>query len=314
MDNLIIKDNTMRIEDFFRLVGDDELNAGILFTVSRQLEGKSVGNLLKLMSKHNVIKLVSFYNWELNSSGEYRNTFTSKDNSKGKYLKDEKKVKTNKGIVNAGVIFDGANIHINPYYINPHINPFKYLEKEGNIVKYGILTINEIHDFFDKNGLPNIDNMQEYEFKEYIQYLKRNVSSKSKTIFISHSYKDRSIVKKIAIIFLMKGFIPYLDWLDFDLDRNNVTAETGLKIRGYIDESDYFVYIASKSHGYSKWMPWELGVSFGQNKKTYILPADEEIKKGGYMGQEYIKIHDHLIFNSFDFIIYSKEKQMGILI
>lgn len=120
-----------------------------------------------------------------------------------------------------------------------------------------------------------------------------------KTIFLSHSHLDKTIVNKIGLLFSKLNTELYVDWLDKTLpeETNKVTAD---KIKAKIQECNHFLFLATYHGLRSKWCNWELGVadSLKKSKNLAILPI--ESKSGNWKGNEYLQLYPEMKFDTTD--------------
>lgn len=114
-----------------------------------------------------------------------------------------------------------------------------------------------------------------------------------KTIFLSHSHKDKDIVEQAALFLLTQGVYVYVDWKDASMPPNT-SKETADKIKKRIRACEDFVVLASNNALDSKWVPWELG--FADEAKgmsnVFIFPvADND---GSWRGSEYFDLYQKI--------------------
>lgn len=132
---------------------------------------------------------------------------------------------------------------------------------------------------------------------EQIQKIKTDGNKHSKSIFLSHSHLDKTIVNKISLLFSNLQINMYIDWLDKSLpehtDRNTASA-----IKSKIHETNHFLFLATYHGLRSKWCNWELGIadSIKSTKKLAILPI--ETKSGNWSGNEYLHLYPEMKFES----------------
>jgi hypothetical protein len=110
-------------------------------------------------------------------------------------------------------------------------------------------------------------------------------------VFLSHSFKDASLVLGIANELESQGVSVYIDWVvDRQLDRTKVTAKTASLLRKRMSQCDSLTYANSTSSPSSKWMPWELGYFDGARRGPIsIMPIDDDVP--GSQGQEYLGLY-----------------------
>jgi len=132
---------------------------------------------------------------------------------------------------------------------------------------------------------------------EQIQKIQTDGSKHTRSIFLSHSHLDKTIVNKISLLFSSLNIDMYIDWLDKSLpeqtDRN--TAEA---IKSKIYETNHFLFLATYHGLRSKWCNWELGIadSLKNSKKLAILPI--ETKSGNWSGNEYLCLYPEMRFEN----------------
>jgi hypothetical protein len=125
---------------------------------------------------------------------------------------------------------------------------------------------------------------------------KKEIGSKSKSkksIFLSHSHLDKTIVLKIGLLFEKLKAELYIDWMDKSLPEytSDITAK---EIKTRIIETDRFLFLATYHGLRSKWCNWELGIADASNNKMAILPI--ETKSGKWKGNEYLKLYPEMQF------------------
>lgn len=117
----------------------------------------------------------------------------------------------------------------------------------------------------------------------------------TKTIFLSHSHLDKTIVSKIGLLFSKLQTEIYVDWLDKTMPEttNKLTANT---IKSKIQECHHFLFLATYHGLRSKWCNWELGIadSIKSEGKLAILPI--ETKSGNWKGNEYLQLYPEMKF------------------
>lgn len=113
-------------------------------------------------------------------------------------------------------------------------------------------------------------------------------------IFLSHRMLDAKEVYVLAEIIRNFGYSVYIDWeIDPDLNRNEISAKTALKLKKRMNQSRSLIFVTTKNYSDSKWMPWELGFMDGRTSKVSILPVVDDLKEGEeeFIGQEYLGIY-----------------------
>ena len=126
--------------------------------------------------------------------------------------------------------------------------------------------------------------------------IKASAALSAFTIFLSHSYLDKTLILGITDYLEKMGYVVYVDWReDTQLSRDNVTKETAALVRTRIMESDSLFFATTDSAKDSRWMPWELGYMDGKKGKSAILPISRNVTSGDiYKGQEYLGIYPYI--------------------
>ena len=131
-----------------------------------------------------------------------------------------------------------------------------------------------------------------YSFSESA---KRNIKTASsystKTVFLSHSHKDKQLVEGLKNLLGSVGVELYIDWLDSDMPEitNKETAE---KIKSRIKSCNLFMLLATENALSSKWVPWEIGVADGVKASQQILLVPVADDSGRFPGSEYLQIYN----------------------
>jgi hypothetical protein len=123
-----------------------------------------------------------------------------------------------------------------------------------------------------------------------LKTLNASMARASLSIFLSHSYKDRTLAKGIVYRLAELGIEVYVDWNDSDMPRitNRQTAE---KIKSEIQDNNLFMALITRNAMESKWVPWEIGVADRAKgeEKVLIIPVEE--RSGNFAGSEYLQLY-----------------------
>lgn len=118
-------------------------------------------------------------------------------------------------------------------------------------------------------------------------------------IFLSHSFRDKTIVLGVKRILERSGRTVYVDWIDDPLlDRTRVSASTADHLRRRMQACRSLVYAASSAAQDSKWMPWELGYFDGRKGPEAVAVMRLPEAVGRPVGQEYLDLYpqvEHLV-------------------
>lgn len=92
-----------------------------------------------------------------------------------------------------------------------------------------------------------------------------------KTVFLSHSSKDKPFVRTLATDLSSAGFCPWLDEWQIKVGEN-----IPRKISAALQQCDYFIIVLSKNSTASKWVEEEFFAAYNgifNNPSKVILPA-----------------------------------------
>jgi len=114
-----------------------------------------------------------------------------------------------------------------------------------------------------------------------------------KTIFLSHSHLDKTIVDKVIMLFSNLQIEVYIDWMDKEMPEhtNRITAS---QIKTKIDNAHKFLFLATYNALRSKWCSWELGLAHSSkgSEDFAILPI--QTKTGKWAGNEYLLLYPEM--------------------
>lgn len=118
----------------------------------------------------------------------------------------------------------------------------------------------------------------------------------SRSIFLSHSHLDKTIVMKIGLLFEKINAELYIDWMDKSLPEST-NIETATQIKNKIVECHNFLFLATYHGLRSKWCNWELGIADAiKSNRLAILPI--ESKTGNWKGNEYLHLYPEMVFST----------------
>lgn len=125
---------------------------------------------------------------------------------------------------------------------------------------------------------------------------KDDKAKKSKTVFLSHSHLDKTIITKVALLFNLYGVEVYIDWDDATLPEytDRVTAST---IKSKIENSHLFLFLATFRGLQSKWCNWELGIAYAKKDLNNLAILPIETKTGKWVGNEYLQLYPEMKMN-----------------
>ena len=114
-----------------------------------------------------------------------------------------------------------------------------------------------------------------------------------KTIFLSHKHDEDDFVDEARRVFGRYKLKLYIDWLDDNMPKIT-NAETAIKLKKTIQESDKFIFLATEGAIHSSWCNWELGFgdTYKYPKHIALLPVKKDNKN--YSGNEYLRIYPYI--------------------
>ncbi|MEQ9279414.1 MAG: toll/interleukin-1 receptor domain-containing protein [Balneola sp.] len=118
----------------------------------------------------------------------------------------------------------------------------------------------------------------------------------SKTIFLSHSHKDKKLATGLANLLASLNIDLYIDWQDNDLP-GVTNRETAEQIKSKIKTADIVMLLATDNSMKSRWVPWEIGIadsSLGEGR-IVIVPMQES--NDDFYGNEYLQIYRRLEYD-----------------
>ena len=113
-----------------------------------------------------------------------------------------------------------------------------------------------------------------------------------KTAFLCHSHKDEALAKGLQVILRENGCDLYIDWDDTDMPETP-NRDTAVKIQSKIQETDWFLFLATRNSIISRWCPWEIGIadSLKGCNNVIIIPTEDD---DGWYGNEYLQLYRKL--------------------
>jgi len=122
-------------------------------------------------------------------------------------------------------------------------------------------------------------------------------SSKSSSIFLSHSHKDKEAFENFAAILEQLDVNVYIDWLDEDMPYPP-TGRTATRLKQAIKLNKKFILVATNNAIESKWCNWELGLGDAAKyiDNIAIMPIADNTNV--WSGNEYLQIYPYIEKNS----------------
>lgn len=110
------------------------------------------------------------------------------------------------------------------------------------------------------------------------------------TIFISHSHRDKKLVKGFIKWLGSQGIRVYVDWEDDGMPEKT-NARTANRIKRKIGKNSIFMMLATESACNSRWVPWEVGIADEKKERDQILVVPVEDDSGKFHGNEYLQLY-----------------------
>lgn len=124
-------------------------------------------------------------------------------------------------------------------------------------------------------------------------------------VFISHSTKNKDIVKKIKQFLETKHSLSaYIDWEE---DSGTPRDEVSEKVKEAMDISQSLLYVKTSDSDESQWVAWEVGRYDARNadKIGVLLVEDDKLTKDTWLHREFLK--DYYILEKDDLIPFVKD-------
>jgi len=124
-----------------------------------------------------------------------------------------------------------------------------------------------------------------------------NFSSIPKTVFLSHSSKDKEYLPYVVKILVNHGGNPYIDVGDNRLP-NPPSIDTAKVLKEAIVSCKRFVVFVTTNSKDSKWIPWELGIGDGSktNYDIALFPSAEKSYEISWLSQEYLGLYRRIVW------------------
>jgi len=147
------------------------------------------------------------------------------------------------------------------------------------------------------------DKARSFGIYKSAEYITESIRQAQITVFLSHSHKDKELVKGLIELLAEQGIYIYVDWNDSDMPRIT-SGETAKKIKNKIKELDFFFFLATENALNSRWCPWELGVADSLKEWDDILIIPVADPSGQFKGNEYLQIYKHLEYDKVTYEAY----------
>ena len=135
------------------------------------------------------------------------------------------------------------------------------------------------------------------ELKSYSLLEEASRSKTNKTVFLSHSSKDKEYLPAVISILQNHGGKVYVDSQDDRLP-NNPNRETADILRDTVKTCRRFVLFVTTNSNDSKWIPWELGLADGE-KGSYsvaLFPSSVTSYDQRWAEVEYLGLYRRIVW------------------
>jgi len=122
-------------------------------------------------------------------------------------------------------------------------------------------------------------------------------SKVGKTVFLSHSSKDKEQLPAVISILENHGGRVYVDSEDDRLP-NAPNRETADILRGTVKSCSKFVLFVTTNSKDSKWIPWELGMADGEKSTWYValFPTADKSYEQSWSETEYLDLYQRIVW------------------
>ncbi|SPE56882.1 conserved hypothetical protein [Verrucomicrobia bacterium] len=113
------------------------------------------------------------------------------------------------------------------------------------------------------------------------------------TLFLSHSHKDKELIKPAVAFLRSHGVKVYVDWMDEGMP-DTVSGETAKKLKDRIKQQKKFLVLVTENSKDSRWVPWELGYADPTKGMDHIA-AFPVSQNSDFTHNEYLNIYPKVI-------------------
>jgi hypothetical protein len=114
-----------------------------------------------------------------------------------------------------------------------------------------------------------------------------------RSIFLSHSHLDKTIIDKMILLFKNLETPLYIDWMDKEMPAQTDKV-TAIQIKTQIQRSHKFLFLATYNALRSKWCNWELGLVFASKTENDYAVLPIATRSGNWPGNEYLQLYPRL--------------------
>jgi hypothetical protein len=118
-----------------------------------------------------------------------------------------------------------------------------------------------------------------------------------KTVFLSHSSKDKDYLPAVISILENHGGRVYVDNEDDRLP-NTPNRETAEILRGTVRTCRRFVLFVTTNSKDSRWIPWELGLADGEKRQypVALFPTGDNSDDQTWAETEYLGMYQRIVW------------------
>ncbi len=118
-----------------------------------------------------------------------------------------------------------------------------------------------------------------------------------KTVFLSHSSKDKEHLPAVISILENHGGRVYVDSEDDRLP-STPNSETSEILRGIVKSCRRFVLFVTTNSKDSRWIPWELGLADGEKGQwpVALFPTAEKSYEQKWSETEYLGLYQRIVW------------------
>lgn len=129
----------------------------------------------------------------------------------------------------------------------------------------------------------------------------RAKSKEGKTVFLSHSSKDKDYLPPVIVILENHGGKVYIDDGDARLPAKP-SKETAAILRDTIRTLEKFVVFVTPNSKDSRWIPWELGLgdAYKNPRNVALFPASEKTYAQEWAEQEYLGLYRRIVWGKIE--------------
>jgi MTH538 TIR-like domain (DUF1863). len=130
-------------------------------------------------------------------------------------------------------------------------------------------------------------------------------------VFISHSTKDKELVKKIRQLLEEKyNLSAYIDWEE---DAGTKRDDVADKVKAAMDISKSFMFVKTSNSDESQWTAWETGRYDAKNhdKIGVLLVEDDSFREADWKHREFLK--DYIILEVEDIVPFVKNGSKKVI-